>query len=531
MDNQQQQPQYVAPQPGTPQPVKNNKKKMWLIIGGIVLASVIFVGVIVAIVLSLGGKSANIGGVPGAGQKSEVRITQSGAYMSDHYKGGAKLLKISLSSEPMGYSKDGSKIAVQDNSDTDGTSSITIFDTSSLKESKKIEGLDGCTPSSVDGKLLCVVHVDTNPDMAVGSVGDAFDAITRHSELRLLDIDTGVLSDERYVDSLPKFNNNATSSLASDIEVLGGELSDGILRMSINEAFLGGGMTDEEQAIISSQADSSMSSFPIISRDLLMRVKDGKIAWQVDATKDKYVGCGVVDSGAKILCTDQKEYREVGEKINLKVYASDSGDMLTEFSTADNIEIANDGWMVTKETISELPDDIFSDSVDTAAPKITAFDLSGKIISDSESLYGTAVSTFPEAKWGRDGWVAYDSRDLMSLKLDSPIIASGGQVVGYVAHVDSSTGVYSRLNSNKATNRAPGHIMALSANGEVAVLSDYGSAKGGGDDARLYLYDMKSGKEIQDLDASMIEVGNGVMMVSSIDDVLGSVRNIFVAQK
>ena len=126
---------------------KNNKP---MIIALIAVGVVVVIGIVIGIFFAIKGQDS------GSSVKyGTTNIKAHNAYMDDAYKNPSaiKELKVKNLNSALGYSSDGSKIAVLTDEKI-----LSVYDTTTLKPVKQIENIASCSKTDKTDELACSVE-------------------------------------------------------------------------------------------------------------------------------------------------------------------------------------------------------------------------------------------------------------------------------------------------------------------------------------------------------------------------------------
>ena len=358
---------------------KNNKP---IIIALIAVGAVVIIGIMIGIFFAIKGQDS------GPTVKSgTANIKAQNAYLDDVYKNPStvKELKISNLVSTLGYSSDGSKIAILTDEKV-----LSVYDTTAtLKSIKQIENVASCAKTGTTDELACSIETTSDNESSPGpisSFSDLLSATKTDSELKIFSLDSLSFSDTSLLGNLPRQNDKALSNTVDSIDFLGSDDSGSIWQIKSSETFTDiSFLSEQEQARV-------ISGFGIhsINHQSLLKIKDGKITWTKEIDSEQTPGCGVVDNDSKILCVSEGN---MGDPSTVRVYDQKSGNELLGKEVTGYVTVTNQGWVVDTSSVSNE----IEFSMDLSST-FDVYDFVGNKSSAKGTFMGNDFGPFPSAK-------------------------------------------------------------------------------------------------------------------------------------
>lgn len=500
---------------------KNNKP---MIIALIAVGAVVIIGIVIGIFFAIKGQD------PGPAVKSgATNIKTQNAYLDDAYKNPSaiKELKISNLNSALGYSSDGSKIAILTDEKI-----LSVYDTATLKSVKQIENVASCAKTGTTDELACSIETTSDNESSPGptsSFNDLLSATKTDSELKIFSFDNLSFSDTSILGNLPRQNDKALSNTVGSIDFLGSDDSGSIWQIKSSETFTDiSALSEQEQARV-----ISGFGIHIINHQSLLKIKDGKVTWIREVNSEQTPGCGLADNNSKILCLSEGG---IGDPSTVRVYDQKSGDELLSKEVTGYVTITNQGWVVDTSSIS--------DEIEFSMDLSSAFDVYD-FVGNKSSAKGTFMDKdfgpFPSAKWLDGTRVTYDTDYLLASTTDRSMISAKGNIV---AQTSIGSDAVQRIKSISGYDIV-GMPIAMTGDGEtMAVLdvpkpptdnnsSDLSSISY---DAGVGIHSLKDKKQITKFTGSQLMMSqNGVLWCTDHSSVSmeskAIVSRVFVAQK
>ena len=500
---------------------KNNKP---IIIALIAIGAVVVIGIVIGIFFAIKGLDPD-----STVRSGTTNIKTQNAYLDDAYKNPSaiKELKISNLNSALGYSSDGSKIAILTDENI-----LSVYDTATLKSVKQIENVASCAKTGTTDELACSIETTSDNESSPGpisSFNDLLSATKTDSELKIFSLDNLSFSDTSILGNLPRQNDKALSNTVDSIDFLGSDDSGSIWQIKSSETFTDiSALSEQEQARV-------ISGFGIhsINHQSLLKIKDGKVTWIREINSEQTPGCGLADNNSKILCLSEGG---IGDPSTVRVYDQKSGDELFSKEITGHVTVTNQGWVVDTSSISDEIE--FSMDLSSA---FDVYDFAGNK-SSAKSAFTSGISgPFPSAAWLDGTRVAYDTDYLLSSTKGGSIINAKGNIV---AQTSIGSDAVQRIKSISGYDMA-GMPVAMTADGEAIAVIDVPELTTGNDssdpssisyDAGVAIHNLKSRKQIAKFTGSQLMISqNGVLWCTDYSSVSmeseAIVSRVFVAQK
>lgn len=498
---------------------KNNKP---IIIALIAIGAVVVIGIVIGIFFAIKGLDPD-----STVRSGTTNIKTQNVYLDDAYKNPSaiKELKIKNLNSTLGYSSDGSKIAILTDEKV-----LSVYDTATLKPVKQIENVASCSKTSTTDELACSIETTSDNESSSGpisSFNDLLSATKTDSELKIFSLDSLSFSDTSLLGNLPRQNDKALSNTVDSIDFLGSDDSGSIWQIKSSETFTDiSVLSEQEQARV-----ISGFGIQVVKHQLLVKINNGKVVWNKEIDDDRTVGCGMVDGKSKVLCSAQEA---LAGSSTVRIYDQKSGDELLKKDVNGSATITNQGWIVDTSSIdegSELSMDLSS--------TFEVYDFAGNKSSAKGTYTGSDFGPFPSTAWSGSTRVTYNTTDLLGVSFDRPLIDADGKLVGQTS---VGTDAVQRV-KGVSGGSVVGSPISMTADGAtVAVLDlpqiqDSQSALSSDKiAATVKLYSLKDNKEISKFDGSPLMITqNGVLWCvdnSSVSlDEEATISRVFVAQK
>ena len=498
---------------------KNNKP---IIIALIAIGAVVVIGIVIGIFFAIKGLDPD-----STVRSGTTNIKTQNAYLDDAYKNPSaiKELKISNLNSALGYSSDGSKIAILTDENI-----LSVYDTATLKSVKQIENVASCAKTGTTDELACSIETTSDNESSSGpisSFNDLLSATKTDSELKIFSLDNLSFSDTSILGNLPRQNDKALSNTVGSIDFLGSDDSGSIWQIKSSETFTDiSALSEQEQARV-------ISGFVIhiINHQSLLKIKDGKVTWTKEIDSEQTPGCGLADNNSKILCLSEGG---IGDPSTVRVYDQKSGDELFSKEITGHVTVTNQGWVVEASNIgeeSELSTDLSS--------TFEIYDFAGNKSSAKGTFTSSLPGPFPSATWSSGARVAYNTTDLLGVSFDKPLIDANGKIVGQTS---VGTNAIQRV-KGVSGGSVVGSPISMTADGATVAVLELTQTQDSQSDllsdkkaSTVKFYSLKDNKEIFKFDGSpLMTTQNGVLWCvdgSSVSlDEEANVTRVFVAQK
>ena len=500
---------------------KNNKP---MIIALIAVGVVVVIGIVIGIFFAIKGQDS------GSSVKyGTTNIKAHNAYMDDAYKNPSaiKELKVKNLNSALGYSSDGSKIAVLTDEKI-----LSVYDTTTLKPVKQIENIASCSKTDKTDELACSVETtldNKNNSSSTSPSNDLLSATNTNSKLKIFSLDSLSFSGTDLLSSLPKQNDKALSNTINSIDFISSDAAGSIWQVKTSEAFT-------DISTLSEQDRARMIGglgIYNVSHQSLLNIKEGKIAWIEEINSDQTTGCGIADNNSKILCLSEGD---IGGPSTVRVYDQKSGNELFSKEVTGSVTVTNQGWVVQASSISS--DIAFS--VDQGI-ELDTYDFTGNKSSARGMFMSSISGPFPSAVWLNDTRVTYDTDYLLSSLNDRPMVNNKGEIV---AQTSVGSDAVQRIKSASGYDMV-GMPLAMTADGEAIAVLDAPQLPTGNDSrdlssssnsAAITIQSLKSKRQITKFTGSQpMTLQNGTLWStdpSSLDMESGAIiSKVFVAQK
>ena len=316
---------------------KNNKP---MIIALIAVGVVVVIGIVIGIFFAIKGLDPD-----STVRSGTTNIKTQNAYLDDAYKNPSaiKELKVKNLNSTLGYSSDGSKIAVLTDEKI-----LSVYDTTTLKPVKQIENVASCSKTDTTDELACSVETtldNKNNSSSTSPSNDLLSATNTNSKLKIFSLDSLSFSSTDLLSSLPKQNDKALSNTINSINFISSDAAGSIWQVKTSEAFTDiSALSEQDRA----RMIGGLGIYNV-SHQSLLNIKEGKIAWIKEINSDQTTGCGIADNNSKILCLSEGD---IGGPSTVRVYDQKSGNELFSKEVTGSVTVTNQGWVVQASSIS-----------------------------------------------------------------------------------------------------------------------------------------------------------------------------------